>query len=98
MVVEFIEPLPSASASAFIWCSFYLMKTFPLLLILQAGLLLVVANKVRGRYQDIASNFGEGLILLEEMGLNKTASDQRESGSDSYSVKQSISSSEEKLP
>jgi len=95
-VVEFIEPLPSTSA--FIWCSFYLMKMFPLLLILHVSLLLVVANKVRGRYQDMASNFGEGLILLEEMGLNKTASDQRESGSDSYSVKQLISRSKEKLP
>lgn len=96
MVIEFIEPLPSASA--FIWCSFYLMKTFPLLLILQASLLLVVANKVRGGYRDMTSNFGEGLILLEEMGLNKTVSDQRESGSDSYSVKQLISSSKEKSP
>ena len=96
MVVEFIEPLPSASA--FIWCSFYLMKTFPLLLILQVGLLLVVSKKVARRYRDMTSNFGEGLILLEEMGLNKTASVQCESGSDSYSVEQLISSSEEKSP
>lgn len=73
MVIEFIEP--PVSANAFVWCAYYLMQMLPALLVLQAGLFLAMATKVYRCYRSMASNLGEGLILLEEMRLNKTASD-----------------------